>query len=65
LKKFDLILDKYGVGLSVKEGQFYIRHKEVKRTIPVYKVRSISMTKTTNITGSAIKLALNNEIDIS
>lgn len=65
MKKFDLIIDKYGVGLSVKEGQFYIRHKDSKQTIPVSKVRSIAMTKTTNITGSAIKLALTNEIDIS
>ena len=65
MKKFDLIIDKYGVGLSVKEGQFYIRHKDARQTIPVYKIRTIALTKTTNITGAAIKLALDNEIDIS
>ena len=65
MKKFDLIIDKYGVGLSVKEGQFYIRHKDARQSIPVSKVRSIALTKSTNITGSAIKLALDNEIDIS
>ncbi len=65
MKKFDLIIDKYGVGLSVKEGQFFIRHKDSRQSIPVAKIRSIALTKTTNITGSAIKLALDNEIDIS
>ncbi len=65
MKKFDLLIDKYGVGLSVKDGQFHIRHKDSRQTIPVSKIRTIALTKTTNITGSAIKLALDNEIDIS
>jgi len=53
------------VNLSVKDSQFYIRHKDSRQTVPVTKVRSIAMTKTTSITGAAIKLALDNEIDIS
>ena len=53
------------MNLSVKDSQFYIRHKDSRQTVPVTKVRSIAMTKTTSITGAAIKLALDNEIDIS
>ncbi len=65
MKKFELILDNYGTGLSVKDGQFVIRTKESRQSLPVTKVRSICLSKSTSITGMAIKLALENEIDIS
>ena len=65
MKKFDLHLDKYGVSLSVRDGQFYIRSKDHRQSVPINKVREITLSKSTSITGSAIKLALDQDIDIS
>jgi len=65
MKKFELILDSYGTGLSVKDGQFVIKTKDSKQSLPVTKVRSICLSKSSSITGMAIKLAIDNEIDIS
>lgn len=65
MKKFDLQIEKYGVKLAVKDSQFLIRHKDVYQTIPPAKLNSITLTKSTSITGAAILLALDNEIDIS
>jgi len=56
MKKFDLHIDKFGVGLYVKDKQFYIRHKDAKQSIAASKVRSIVLSKSTTISGSAIKL---------
>lgn len=65
MKKFDLHIEKFGVGLYVKDKQFFVRHKDSKQSIAASKLRSIVLTKTTTISGAAIKLALDNEIDIS
>ncbi len=65
MKKFDLVIDKYGVRLSVKDRQFEIRHKDAKQSIPANKIHSISMTRSTSITGAAVDLALSNQIDVS
>ena len=65
MKKFELHIDKYGVNLAVKDGQFYIRHSDAKQAIAPSKVKSITLSKATSITGAAISLALNNEIDIT
>jgi len=65
VKKFDLHIEKFGVGLYVKDKQFFIRHKDARQSIAASKVRSIVMSKSTTISGSAIKLALDNDIDIS
>lgn len=65
MKKFDLHIEKYGAGLFVKDGQFYIRHKDAKQSIAHTKVRVIVLSKSTVISGAAIKLALDNDIDIS
>jgi len=65
MKKFELILDSYGAGLSVKDGQFVIRNKDSKQSLPVNKVRSICLSKSSSITGMAIQLAINHDVDIS
>lgn len=65
MKKFDLHIDKFGVGLMVKDGQFYIRHKDSNQTIPPDKIKDIVLSKSTTISGAAVRLALDNDIDIS
>jgi CRISPR-associated protein Cas1 len=65
MKKFDVQIDKYGVSLAVKDGQFYIKSKDHRQSVPANKIRQITMTKSTSITGAAVQLALDNEIDIS
>jgi len=65
MKKFDLHIDKYGSSLRMKDGQFLIRTKDSRQQIPSSKVRTIVLSKSTIISGGAVKLALDNEIDIS
>lgn len=65
MKKFDLHIDKYGASLRMKDGQFLIRTKDSRQQLPTSKVRIIVLSKSTVISGGAIKLALDNEIDIS
>jgi len=42
-----------------------LRNKNGRQSVPVNKVRTVTLTKSTTITGAVIKLALDNEIDIS
>lgn len=65
MKKFDLHIDKYGASLRMKDGQFLIRTKDSRQQVPASKVRSIVLSKSTIISGGAVKLALDSEIDIS
>lgn len=59
-----LILDKAGSYLSVKNGMFHVSHDEGERDIPVDRVSSIHLSKAVAVTSEALMLAVDNEIEV-
>lgn len=59
-----VVINKYGSSLNVKDGLFKIRHEDDIQMLPVRKVRSFVLSRSTKISGEAIALAIANEIDI-
>jgi CRISPR-associated protein Cas1 len=59
-----VVINKYGCSLNVKDGLFKIRHDDEIQMLPVSKVHSFVLSRSTKISGEAIALAIANEIDI-
>lgn len=59
-----LILDKPGTFLSVKNGMLHISNEEGQRDIPVDKVSSVHLSKAVAVTSEALMLAVENEIEV-
>ena len=59
-----LVIDKYGTELGVKDGLFHIRVDDESRSIPVCKVESILFTRAGSLTTEAIGLAIDKGIEI-
>lgn len=60
----ELVLNTFGTGLSVENGNFVVSNIDGKRMIPVTHITSIQVAKGTQITSDAVFLALENEIEI-
>lgn len=65
MKKFELVIDKAGVYLSSRDGQFVVKHDKNEQRIPPVKVRQIVLSKAVAISGGAVQLAVDNDIDVS
>ncbi len=59
-----LVLDKYGAMLRVKDGRFYVRTEDQKQLIPMSKVKSIMLSRSTMVSAEAIAGAVEREIDL-
>jgi CRISPR-associated protein Cas1 len=59
-----LVIDKYGTELGVRDGMFHIRVEDESRSIPVGKVESILFTRAGSLTTEAINLAIEKGIEI-
>lgn len=59
-----LILNKEGLTLGVREGRFHIRHKEGEQFAPPAQLRSICMHRSTRLTHEAVMLAVEHEIEV-
>lgn len=59
-----VVINKYGSSLNVKDGLFRIRHEEDTQLLPPGKVRSFLLGRSVKISGEAIALAIAHEIDI-
>lgn len=59
-----LVLDKYGAMLRVKDGRFYVRTEDKKQLIPMSKVKSIMLSRSTIVSAEAIANAVEREIDL-
>ncbi|MCK9167841.1 MAG: CRISPR-associated endonuclease Cas1 [Bacteroidales bacterium] len=59
-----LAVTKYGAALKVKEGSFYVLHKDGTRIIPVEKTDAISLHTGISVTIDALELAINNGIEV-
>lgn len=59
-----LVIDKFGASVSVKDGMFNIKTDEESRQIPVNKIDSILITRSASISTPAIKLAVENGIEM-
>ncbi|HPI69626.1 MAG TPA: CRISPR-associated endonuclease Cas1 [Bacteroidales bacterium] len=59
-----LVIDKYGTEICVKDDMFHIKAEDESRMFAADKVDSILVTKTAAITTSAIKLAVENGIEV-
>ena len=60
----DLILNTFGVSLNKDNDCFVVTHKDGKQRIPVEGVKSIQLSKGTQVTSDAIFLAIEHEIEI-
>jgi CRISPR-associated protein Cas1 len=59
-----LILNRRGASLSVKNGRFWVRTDERETFIPAHQVRSICLHPATKITYEAMILALEHDTDV-
>lgn len=59
-----LVIDKYGCALTVKDGRFLVSHKEGKKEIPVMKVETIMINRSTRLSGEVVAIAVDRQIDI-
>ena len=59
-----LVLNKYGISLSVKDGLFRVKHDDKEQKIPIEKVRSIILHRSAKITSDVFFEAIDHEIDI-
>jgi CRISP-associated protein Cas1 len=60
-----LVLNKYGISLTMEDGMFKVSHPEGTRKIPVNEVKSILMQRSGLISSDAVFTAINNEISIA
>lgn len=59
-----LVIDKYGTELGVRDGMFHVRIEEESRVIPAGKIESILFTRAGSITTEAINLAIERGVEI-
>jgi len=59
-----LVVNKYGASLRVRDGQFYLRAGEEQQLIPMDKVKSIMLNRSCMVSGEAIAGAVEREIDV-
>lgn len=59
-----LVINKYGASLSVKNDMFYVGVDNERHSIPVSKVSSILINKSASLTSNALFLAIENEIEV-
>lgn len=59
-----LVIDKYGTQLGIRDGMFHIRFEDESRKIAADKIESILFTRVASITTEAIKLAVEKGIEI-
>jgi len=59
-----LVLNKYGISLSVRDGLFLIRHQDKEQKVPAEKVTSIILNKAASITTDVMFEAIEREIEI-
>ena len=59
-----LILNKKGASLSVRNGRFQIRTEERETLVPVHQVRSICLHPATKVTYEAMVTALEHDVDL-
>ncbi|MEZ4687229.1 MAG: CRISPR-associated endonuclease Cas1 [Bacteroidia bacterium] len=60
-----LIIDKKGTGLSVKNGLYLIRHDEGEQQLAPSKVSAIFLSPASKITHEVVRIALENETEIT
>lgn len=59
-----LVLNKYGISLSVKDGLFRVKHDDKEQKIPIEKIQSIILHRAAQITSDVFFEAIDHEIDI-
>ncbi len=59
-----LVIDKYGTELGVRDGMFHVRIEDESRTFAADKVESILFSRAGSITTDAIKLAIEKGVEI-
>jgi len=60
----ELVLNTYGTSLVKENGQLTVLHKDGKQTIPLDKLKTITISKGAKISSDAALLAIENEIEI-
>ncbi len=60
-----VVINKYGSSLSVRDGLFQVKQEEEVHLIAVNKVDSILLGKGVKVTTDALMLAVENEIDVA
>lgn len=59
-----LVINKDGASLNVKEGMFIVKADEEIRTFSIDKVESVLITRNVSLSSAAIRLAVENDIEI-
>jgi CRISPR-associated protein Cas1 len=60
----DLIIQKRGTSLAIKDGRFWVRGLDFEKTVPVGKVRSIQLHKATKLSYEVIAISMKHDIDV-
>lgn len=58
-----LILNKRGTSLSIRNGLFLIRTPEKEQTVPVHQIKSICLHPSTKLTHEVVLVAIQEQID--